>query len=191
MGDVTRREALRRIAVGGAAAATAPLWVEALAEAAAQHAAHRQTAAAAGAWSPKALTPDQNRAVIALAERIIPRTDTPGATDAKVNEFIDAVLADAEPPDRQKFLDGLAWVDGRSFAEASESQQIALLTAIASKGRPADGPADQTGRDFFTAIKSMTITGFYTSEVGLRDEIGDAGTLFFTEFEGCTHPEHQ
>lgn len=200
MRDVTRREALRKIAVGGAAAATAPLWVESLVSAAEQHAAHYQPAAAGTAWTPKALTPAQNRTVIALAERIIPKTDTAGATEAKVNEFIDAVIADAEPPDREKFFEGVAWVDARSqrehghpFAGATETQQIALLTAMSrppSSSAPVS-PDDRIGAEFFRAIKSMTITGYYTSEVGLRDEIGDDGTMFFTEFKGCTHPEHQ
>ena len=49
---------------------------------------------------------------------------------------------------------------------------------------------DQIGVDFFQSIKSMTITGYYTSEIGLRQELGDDGQLFFTEFKGCTHPEH-
>ena len=45
--------------------------------------------------------------------------------------------------------------------------------------------------EFFEAIKSMTIIGYYTSEVGMRQEMGDDGTLFFAEFKGCSHPEHQ
>jgi hypothetical protein len=44
--------------------------------------------------------------------------------------------------------------------------------------------------EFFQAVKSLTITGYYTSEVGMRNELGDDGQLFFTEFKGCTHPEH-
>jgi hypothetical protein len=36
----------------------------------------------------------------------------------------------------------------------------------------------------------MTITGYYTSEIGMRQELGDDGQLFFAEFKGCTHPEH-
>ena len=45
--------------------------------------------------------------------------------------------------------------------------------------------------EFFEAIKSMTIIGYYTSEVGMRQEMGDDGTLFFAEFKGCEHPEHR
>lgn len=194
MADVSRRDALRKIAVGGAAAVTAPLWVQSLASAAEQHAAHYQASAAqAAAWAPKALTPAQNATVIALAELIIPQTETAGATKANVNRFIDAVIADASPSDRQRFVDGLAWLDARSqrdagapFAKATAAQQTALLTALSSNKAPTVD--EQPGVDFFTAIKSMTITGYYTSEVGMREEMGDDGNMFFLEFKGCTHP---
>ncbi|HEY8535990.1 MAG TPA: gluconate 2-dehydrogenase subunit 3 family protein [Vicinamibacterales bacterium] len=189
-----RREAIRRLAVGGAAVVGAPFWVEALAGAASGHAAHYQSQASAAGWTPKVFSPAQNDLVIALTERIIPETDTPGAAKAGVNQFIDAVLADAAPDVRQRFLDGLAWVDARSrrdfgvpFIEASEAQQVALLSVI-SRRDPAAG--DRDGAEFFRALKSMTVTGYYTSEVGVLQELGEAEHLFFTEFRGCTHPGH-
>jgi gluconate 2-dehydrogenase gamma chain len=197
MTELNRRGALKRIAMGSAAAMTSPLWVGALVSAAEQHAAHYQQAAAKAApWVPKALSPAQNQAVIALSEAIIPQTDTAGAAKAGVNQFIDAVIADASPADRQKFLDGLAWIDARSqrdagtpFAWATPEQQTALLTAISRPGTPS--PEDAPGAEFFAAIKSLTITGYYTSEVGMREEMGDTGQMFFIEYPGCTHAEHK
>ena len=197
MTELNRRSALKRIALGSAAAVTAPFWVEALVSAAEQHAAHyQQTLAKAAPWVPKVLSAAQNQAVIALSEAIIPQTDTAGAARAGVNQFIDAVIADASPADRQKFLDGLAWIDARSqrdagapFAEATSEQQIALLTAISTTAP--SSPEDTPGAEFFTAIKSLTITGYYTSEVGMREEMGDTGQMFFIEYPGCTHAEHK
>jgi hypothetical protein len=194
---VTRRDLLRKIAAGGAAAVSAPLWVEALVTAAEQHAAHYQAGVGrAAAWTPKVLSAAQNEAVVALAELIIPQTATAGATKANVNQFIDGVLADASAADRQKLLDGLAWLDARSqrdagapFVKATPAQQTALLTALSADRSPS--PEDQPGVDLFTAIKSLTITGYYTSEVGMREEMGDDGNMFFLEFKGCTHPEHK
>jgi gluconate 2-dehydrogenase gamma chain len=194
--SLTRREALRHLARGTAAAATAPLWVESLLAAAEQHTAHRRSPeAAAGAWKPKVFNPAQNELVITLTELIIPETDTPGAKAAKVNEYMDMVLAEAKPELREKFLQGLAWVDARSeerfrspFASAPQPQQIELLTALSTATAPS--PADLPGVEFFEALKGMTITGFYTSELGLIQEIGDDPQLFLTEFKGCEHKEH-
>ena len=196
MTTVNRRDALKKLAVGGAAVVGAPFWVEALTSAAEQHAAHYQAArAAAGPWTPKVLSPAQNETVLALAELIIPQTDTAGATKAGVNQFIDAVLAEAGPAEREKFLTGLAWLDARSqrdagapFVKSTPEQQTALLTALSTNRAPA--AEDRPGTDFFTAVKSLTVTGYYTSEVGMKEEMGDDGNLFFLEFKGCTHPEH-
>src|ERR1051325_5888114 len=96
--ELSRRDALKKMAAGGAAAATSIFWVDALASAAAQHAGHFQAAAAAappGPWTARVLSAPQNETVIALAEIIIPETDTPGATKANVNRFVDWVLAEA------------------------------------------------------------------------------------------------
>jgi gluconate 2-dehydrogenase gamma chain len=197
MTRLDRRDALKRIAVGSAAAVTSPLWIETLISAAEQHAArYHQAATAAAPWVPKVLSPTQNQAVIALSEAIIPQTDTAGAAKAGVNRFIDAVMADASPADRQKFLDGLAWIDARSqrdaaapFAKATAAQQMALLTTLSTATAPS--PDDAPGVEFFTAIKSLTITGYYTSEVGMREEMGDTGQMFFLEYPGCTHEAHK
>ena len=195
---VNRREMLRKMMAGGLGAAAAP-WVTSLAEAAEEHAAHQNAAAPAAPpaadWMPKAMNAHQNDMVMELTELIIPQTDTPGAKAALVNRFVDNVLDDADPRDKKEFFRGLTWVDERSrdlfgadFLSASPEQQNALLT-IMSSGKN-KSLMDQIGVDFFQSIKSMTITGYYTSEIGLRQELGDDGQLFFAEFKGCTHPEH-
>jgi hypothetical protein len=197
---VNRREALRQLAVGGMGVATLPGWVESLSAFAVDHAdaLHAQTSkrAAAAAFKPKVLTPAQNTAVIALSEAIIPQTETAGAKAAKVNEFIDGALAGTAAANREKFLAGLAFVEtratrdfGKGFAAASAAQQTALLTSLSTPAA-LEGP-DKIGAEFFGAIKAMTITGYYTSEIGMREELGDDGQMFFAEFKGCTHPEHQ
>jgi hypothetical protein len=194
---LTRRDALKKIAAGGAGAAATVFWVDALVSAAEQHAAHYHAPAAtpSAVWAPKVLSPAQNETVVALAEIIIPQTETAGATKARVNEFIDGVLADALPENRQRFLEGLAWVDthttevhGAPFTKLSPDQQLAIVTAL-SKLR-SDISAAQPGAEFFAAFKSLTVTGYYTSEIGMKEEIGDDGLMFFTEFKGCTHKEH-
>ena len=112
-----------------------------------------------------------------------------------MNEFIDGVLADAPAADRQKFLDGLAWLDTQCQESTrlrssglTGDQQVAVAHGDLHATTPS--AAARPGVDFFKAIKAMTITGYYTSEIGDAQEIGDDGNMFFTEFKGCTHPEH-
>jgi hypothetical protein len=195
---LNRREALRRLATGAVGAATSTIWVEAL-SALAREQAHTHAASAvitAQAWTPKVLTTWQNDAVVTLTELIIPETDTPGAKAVRVNRFIDTVLSGTSPANRDQFFRGLTWIDqrstalyGKDFLAAGTENQTALLTRLSKDGNP-DGE-DAIGTQFFQAIKSMTISGYYTTEIGLRKELGDDGQLFLVQFQGCNHPEHQ
>ena len=187
-----RRELLRRLSLAGITAATSPAWARAFASLAS---AGETPVSTASDWKPLVLTAEQDRTVTAIAEAIIPATDTPGATAAFVNRYVDAVLHDADQADRYEFLRGLKWLErrsqalfGRGFTDATREQQDALLTLISSRDENAD--ADQTGRDFFEDMKAKTIVGYYTSEVGINEELEDGGPLMFVGVPPCTHPEH-
>jgi glucoside 3-dehydrogenase (cytochrome c) hitch-hiker subunit len=196
--DMKRRQALTQLVAGAVGVAAIPWWVDAL-SAHARTEAHThgiQAAAAATNWTPSVLTPRQDEAVTALAELIIPATDTPGGKAALVNRFIDQVLATADAKQRSEFIGGLTWLDDRSrartgkdVAAATAAELTALLTPLAAEGPKA--AEDAQGVAFFRAIKSMTITGYYTTEIGLRQELRDDGRMVMATFEGCTHPEHQ
>jgi hypothetical protein len=197
---VNRRQALRTLATGAVGAATSSMWVESLSAIARQQAhTHAGDAVIAAMrvqdWTPRILTPRQNDLVVVLTELIIPETDTPGAKAARVNRFVDGVLGEAPAADRETFLRGLAWIDersktlfGKDFLTATAAEQTSLLVRIADEGTA--HPDDRAGTSFFRAIKSMTINGYYTTEIGLRQELGDNGQLFLPQFAGCDHPEH-
>lgn len=198
---ISRRNALRGIAAGAGATASA-LWLDRLTLLAQNPALHSHAAiagtaqAAAAPFVPKALSPAQLETVATLAELIIPNTDTPGARAALVDRFVDNVMATATPADKDRFLAGLAWIDSRStalygkpFTGTTPEQQTDLLTKLAAPGGHA--AEDAPGVPFFTAIKGMTISGYYSTKIGLEQELGDNGQLFTAVFEGCTHPEHQ
>ena len=191
--SLTRREVLRTLSLSGMGAATLPAWGQSLLAVAKAHV--HAPPDDAQAWTPRVLSAHQDQTVIALSEAILPATDTPGAKAALVNRYVDAVLEDADELERKEFLRGLAWVDDRSrelfggdFLTAGLEQQTALLTIVSSKKNRS--AADQVGVEFFETLKSLTLTGYYTSEVGMRDELKDDGMMFFTEFKGCTHPGH-
>jgi hypothetical protein len=195
---LNRRRALTQLVAGAVTVGTMPLWVQSLcAQARAEAHTHAaQAAAGAAEWTPSVLTPRQNEAIIALTELIIPATDTPGAKAALVNRFVDHVLSAADAKERSEFVRGLTWLDDRcrariakDVAGASAAELTTVLTPLAAEGTTAAD--DAAGIAFFRAIKSMTITGYYTTEIGLRQELGDDGRMMLGAFEGCTHPEHQ
>ena len=124
--DISRREALRRSAwlLGGTLSAPTILGVLAGCR-----------ADTSTAWVPRTLTPHQHDTVEAIAEIIIPTTDTPGARAAGVGRFVDAMFSDYYPAkDRRRFLDGLSRVDsqakrrhGRAFTDLPADQQTAMV----------------------------------------------------------------
>src|SRR5437667_2963061 len=114
----------------GASAATAPV-------AFAQQAAKTAAIAPQSAWTPQLFDAHQNETVVALTERIIPATDTPGAKAAFVKRHLDRLLHDGPAADQERFLQGLAWLDGyairekgKPFVRCSEPEQIALLEVL-------------------------------------------------------------
>jgi len=190
-----RRKVLKALALGGLGAAALPLWIERLAEVALADSHHPASPAGAAQWSPAVFSPHENDTVATIAELIIPQTDTAGARAANVHQFIDAVLADAETREREAFLRGLAWMDSRSrerygapFTSVTPQQQHELLVFVS--GSTDQTPADQPGVEFFKAIKILTVTGYYTSKIGMQQELGDDLRTVFRDYVGCTHPEH-
>ena len=111
--SITRRAALQRAAwlLGGTL--SAPTILAVLAGCGDDRGATRTAGTAS--WKPRTLTPEQRATVVAIAEAIIPTTDTPGAGEARVDEFVDAMLSDHYPAkDRDRFLAGLARVEARA-----------------------------------------------------------------------------
>ena len=148
---------------------------------------------AAGAPLPAAseLTPARARVMAALADVIIPATDTPGAAEAGVTEFV-AALVDGwlDDDDRDGFLAGLDTVDsaarerfGAIFAECAPGEQAALVGEFDEEvSHLREDPAARATPHFFHNVKRFTLTAYFTSEVGL-DALGYRTS--FRTFEGC------
>jgi hypothetical protein len=98
-----------------------------------------------------------------LAEVILPTTDTPGAKEAGVGGFITRVIRDCTTRSEQdKFLEGLRKTDtrsqaafGKAFSELSGPQQVEIVGQLA-----------QQEKEFFLAMRELTIVGYFTSELG-------------------------
>lgn len=170
MSEVTRREVLGRLALAFAAAGT----IDELAAQDAHRMVHQAASAAGGTPAPRALTVQQFRTLERLTDLIIPADgEKPGALRVEVPAWIDSLLdVNAELKDR--YTAGLAWIDetmkerhGSDFANAAPENQRALLDQIAyQKNR---SPELDAGIDFFILARRMTVDGFYTSPVGMRD----------------------
>jgi hypothetical protein len=180
MGPIARRKVLQVLG----APAVAPLVLGF----------HPAVPAQEGGWKPQFLESPEVETVAQLADRIVPETDTPGARQALVHQYVDFVLARGESESRERFREGLALLDRRSralfggpFAVLRPAQQDELLTRLSSSA-PGE---DAAGAGFFALAKQLTVDGYYRSEAGLVQELGFQGRTFLAEFKGCTHPEHQ
>ena len=141
-------------------------------------------------YQPRTLTRAQQTLVAAVAERIIPTTDTPGAKAAGVDRFIDVVLSDwATAEERAKFIEGINLIEtgtvatyGRSFVDLDEKhQEIIVLNLDADiifpavsnwKGQRSLLPPDDLLRwQFFRSFKYLTLHGYYTSQIGYEQEL--------------------
>lgn len=193
---LTRREALKGITAGAGVIATLPVLSSTVAAQEHQHAHPAKPAAAEAKPQPlKFFTAEENRTIAEMSERIIPADDSsPGAKAARVSEYIDLVVSASPEATKQSWRDGLAAVNkmssdkfSKAFADASPDQQVELLKAISKNER---NPQTVEER-FFRTVKNATIDGYYTSEIGIHQELKYKGNSYLKEFVGCTHPEHQ
>jgi gluconate 2-dehydrogenase gamma chain len=122
----------------------------------------------------KFFTAHELATVALLADIIIPKDDISGsATEAKVPEFIDFMMQD-RPENQTPMRGGLRWLDiaclkqyEKPFADCTKEQQIAMVDLIAYPAKVK--PEYKQGSNFFTLIRNFTVTGFYTTEMGLKD----------------------
>lgn len=197
---VTRRDAIKGIAAG-IGAGLPVLNSNALAQSGAQQSGHNHSqaeakAAAPGqAYKPKFFSADQMALIAVISELIIPTDDSsPGAIAAEVPQFIDLMVSESPAETRKSWTDGLAAMDklsqdrnGTPFVKAAPQQQTALLTEVSRNEKS----PQTTEERFFRQIKNMTIDGYYTSKIGIHQELKYKGNTYLKEFKGCTHPEHQ
>ena len=151
---ITRREALRR-AAGFLGVALSPSLVAGVLQAA---------AAAAPGGPPRHLRPEQFETIAAVAERILPRTDTPGAREVGVPQFIDVLYGGyLTAEEKSRLTAGLADLgrrarsEGGSVAQLPADRQDELLRAVARESQGKD-------KSFFGLVRELTITGYFTSE---------------------------
>jgi hypothetical protein len=126
-------------------------------------------------------TPEELTTITILGDIIIPRDEVSGsASDAKVPEFIEFIVKDI-PEHQTPMRGGLRWLDmqclsrfGKPFKDCTQPQQIQLVDEIAYPKKAK--PEMAQGVAFFSLMRNLTATGFYTSETGVND-IGYKGNV--------------
>jgi len=117
--------------------------------------------------------------ITVLADIIIPKDEVSGsASDAKVPDFIDFIVRDM-PQHQVPMQGGLRWLDmqclnkyEKAFKDCSQQQQIEMVDQIAYPNKAK--PGMKQGVVFFSLMRNLTASGFYTSEIGVKD-LGYAG----------------
>ena len=123
-------------------------------------------------------TEAQREVVTTLCDLIIPTTDTPGSVATGGVEYIELIVSEwYEEEERDRFMRGLAHLDdhtqttsGSNFAEAPEGTQVAILKGLEAEGRALAEANPEADEPFFHQARGLVLHGYYTSEVGMKDE---------------------
>jgi hypothetical protein len=121
------------------------------------------------------------RVLSAACERVIPTDDTPGAVTAGVPRFIDHMLTNwYDAPERTRVITGLQDLDreartrfGQGLADCTEAQQDGLLLELDALG----------AKSWFGTAKYLAIWGYYTSEIGITQELRQGSRP--GRYDGC------
>jgi Gluconate 2-dehydrogenase subunit 3 len=180
---VSRRAALKTLGTGAGAMTLLP-WLSD--EGVLAFATLQKTKAAPAL---KVLSPRQYATLEVLVDAIIPTDDrSPGAKEARVADYIDLLLSEADAPTKAHWLDGLAAIDAEAntrfttpLAKLDAGQMETLLNAISANERSPQTPLER----FFVMTKQATIHGYYTSEIGIHTDLQYKGNQYVPEFVGC------
>jgi hypothetical protein len=125
-------------------------------------------------WNPEFLTVQEAELVAEIAEAIIPKTDTPGAKDALVHQFIDEnVKLNLNSEQQRLFREGLKSFDqkaeklfNKKFISLTEDEKIDLLNGMEEEAKTFENKNEP---HIFSVLKDMTKFGYCTSEVGSKE----------------------
>ena len=137
----------------------------------------------------KVLSRAQFKTLEALVEAIIPTDDrSPGAKQARVADYIDLLLSEADAELALAWLGGLAALDAEAtarfrapFDRLGANQLDTILQRISANERAPQTPLET----FFVMAKQATVRGYYTSKIGIHEELRYKGNQFLKEFVGC------
>ena len=127
-----------------------------------------------------------------VGDTIIPATDTPGAKDAKIGDFMHTIVRDCyEKENQQIFVDGMTKLNdaskkmnGKSFLESSPTERKTLLIALDKEQKAYTAgkkPADPA--HYFRMMKELTLLGYFSSKEGATQALRYVAVP--GKYEGC------
>lgn len=152
-----------------------------------------QAKATEARYAARFFTPAQHTLVEELSETIIPEdSHSGGAKAAKVADYIEQFLREtSDDGEKSTWREGLRLIDlmsqhynGKSFVDSSSDGRIAVLTVLSDNEHMTDLPEVR----FFRDLKRLTVRGYYTSKIGIHDELEYKGNRIITEYVGCDDP---
>lgn len=188
---LSRREMLRALAV---TVAVEPVLASAHAEGAGT-ASGPVPSVPERVYQPRFFDAHQYQTLRALCQAIIPSDEhSAGAIEAGAPQFID-LLTSENKKYQIRLGGGLMWLDctcserfGSVFLDSSPQQQNEILGLLAYRANGQNYPQLTQGIDFFSFLRDLTVDGFYTSAIGIRD-LQYKGNKYLAEFPGCPWPE--
>ena len=137
--------------------------------------------------------PEEAKTLDALCETIIPADGhSPGAKAAQLAEYLDIIIADAAPDTKELWRQGIAVANelaansfGKPYADCPADQQAAVMSELAGS----EDPHGTMQERFFHALKRATIDGYYTSRIGIHQDLQYEGNEARHDFPGCRHTE--
>lgn len=181
MNKLNRREALRRTAYIMGGTLMAPTIAGIL---------HGCSAQPGLTWTPILFSEDQARMVSSIADIILPKTDTPSASELGVPKFIEDMVSQVyEEKSKERFMSKMIAFEteckekmGKSFNQLNAEKQQAFVYekhAWIAENRNTRG----SERPFIWLIKELTISGYFTTEVGMTQILQYKAIP--TEYKGC------
>ncbi len=137
------------------------------------------TAWSAQAYQLRFFTAEENAMLEQLMDMVIPAdAHSPGARAAQVSLFADLMVATSGEDVRKRWRDGLKLMQ-------EEAARSSLADALAKAAAHEEHPTTNL-EHFFAALKRMTVNGYYTSEVGIHQDLEYQGNTYLRQFPGCT-----
>lgn len=144
-------------------------------------------------WTPQVLSQDLAIRLDKLSDTILPETASPSATQVRVPQFIDLLMADVLTSDQSRSvvggLEGLSKISeenqGRAFEKLSVEERTTLVRKIdeAAFSEPSSSEFDMTILEDYKYLKSLILMAYFTSEEGVKQNLNYV--VIPGEFQAC------